>query len=327
MKVLLSGYYGYGNLGDELMRMGMEDFLKRYKIDYTIALPKRVSKDSVSRFNLLEIIGAIFDADALIYGGGGLLQDVTSTRSFLYYVTTIYISLLMGKPVILFGNSFGPVKKPLNRFLLRKVIKNGKVYPFPRDLVSYRYAKRLNKHTELSCDPSVRYLATIQPLPEKTFEAVLVPRKIENIGKYDCLKRHFEKVLVCPVQYSDVETAKKIAQRLDAEVIDNPNDIQNVLSIILSSKFVISERFHPTLIAAYFGIPFISLENSKAERFFKKYTDRREFFAKDMLEFPQRYEKIVSAPLYLKTQMDKECEESFKKLYKILIRIKTLNIP
>ncbi|AMW32780.1 polysaccharide pyruvyl transferase CsaB [Fervidobacterium changbaicum] len=323
MKVLLSGYYGYGNFGDELMRLGMEDFFSKFKIDYTLALPKRVSKDTISRFNLLEVIGALFDSEALIYGGGGLLQDITSSRSFLYYISTVRLSLNLGKPVILFGNSLGPVRKGFNRWLLRTTLKNEKVYVFARDIVSYRYAKCLNKNAELSCDPAVRYLAKFQVLPDKQFDLVLVPRKVQNVEKYDILKHYFNNIIVCPAQSSDIDVAMKISRRLGAECIEQIDDINIVLSTILSAKFVVSERFHPTLVAAYFGIPFVSLENSKSERFFRKYTNRREFFAKDTVDFPKRFEQVISNPLFLKEKMDTECDDSFKKLYKLLIRIKS----
>ncbi|AFG35205.1 hypothetical protein Ferpe_1100 [Fervidobacterium pennivorans DSM 9078] len=323
MKVLLSGYYGYGNFGDELMRLSMEDFLKKYKIDYITALPKRESKDSISRFNLLELLGAIFDCDVLIYGGGGLLQDITSSKSFLYYISTIQLSFLLNKPVILFGNSFGPIKKPLDRCLLNKTLKNEKIYIFARDLVSYRFAKRINKNTVLSCDPAVRFLSTIDKLPEKKYDLVLVPRNIQNVDKYDILGKYFNNIIVCPAQNTDINIAKIVSKRLNADYFDNPDDVNSVLSYLLSSKFIISERFHPTLVGAYFGIPFISLENSKAERFFRKYTNRKEFFAKDMVDIYQRYKSVSENPLYLKSEMDKECDESFKKLYKLLIKIKS----
>ncbi len=323
LKVLLSGYYGYGNFGDELMRLSMEDFLKKYRIDYIIALPKRVNKDSISRFNLLELIGATFDTDVLIYGGGGLLQDITSSKSFLYYISSIQISFLLNKPVILFGNSFGPIKKSLDRCLLNKTLKNEKIYIFARDLVSYRFAKRINKNTVLSCDPAVRFLSTIDTLPEKKYDLILVPRNIQNVDKYDILLKYFSNIIVCPAQNTDINIAKIVSKRLNADYFDNPDDVNSVLSYLLSSKFIISERFHPTVVGAYFGIPFISLENSKAERFFRKYTSRKEFFAKDMIDIYQKLKSVSENPLYLKAEMDKECDESFKKLYKVLIKIKS----
>ncbi|MGQ9855139.1 MAG: polysaccharide pyruvyl transferase family protein [Fervidobacterium sp.] len=325
MKVLLSGYYGYGNFGDELMRLAMEDFFKKYKIDYTIALARSVSKDTISRFNIFELIGSIFDSDALIYGGGGLLQDVTSSKSFLYYAGTIDVALLFNKPVILFGNSLGPVRKAYNRHMLRSILRNKRVHLFARDIVSFNYARRLNPNTVLSCDPAVRFLKTITELPEKKFDLILIPRKAENIQRYNVLRDCFDNILVCPTQESDLQTSSLVSKNLGAALFDKPNDTEGVLQNILASKFIITERFHPALVGAYFGIPFISLENSKAERFFRKYTKSRKPFAKDLIGIEERILALKQEPLYLKEILDKEADESFKKLYSLLIKLKSFH--
>jgi len=330
LKVLLIGYYGYGNFGDELMRLSIEDFFSKFKIDYATALPKRVSRDTVSRFSLFEMIDAILDSDMLIYGGGGLFQDVTSTRSFLYYASVIRLSLILGKPAILFGNSLGPVKKPINRHILRSILKNKKIHVFARDIVSYRYAKYLNKNTVLSCDPSVRFLKKFAMENEKSendiekkYDLILIPKKSEDIERYNVLRNYFDRIIICPSQETDSAIAKRIATNLDCDLFEDVSNVNAVLTCILSSNFIISERFHPTLVGSYFGIPFISLENSKAERFFRKYTNRTDIFAKDLIYIREKIHKARSDPIYLKEVMDKEADESYKNLFKLMIRLKS----
>lgn len=321
MKVLLLGYYGYSNFGDELMRKAVEDFFRKFHVKYKIALPKRISKDTISRFNIFELIDAIYDSDIVIYGGGGLLQDVTSTKSFLYYSSIIWLSLTFQKPVILFGNSLGPVKKGINRFILRKILKDKNIFLFARDLVSYRYGKWLNKNTVLSCDPAIRYLKKIQIEKSDSYDLLIVPKKSSNAEKYDILKKYFSKIVVCPAQKTDIQVARVIANRLGCDLFEDTDNIEDVLSLILSSNFVISERFHPSLVASYFGIPFISLEGLKTIRFFGKYTDRKEFFAKDTVDILKRIEIVKSNPLYLKDVMDEEAEKSYKELYRLMIKL------
>lgn len=321
MKVLLIGYYGYGNFGDELMREGIEDFFKKFHVEYKIALPKRISKDTISRFNIFELIDAIYDSDIVIYGGGGLLQDITSTKSFLYYSFVIWLSLIFQKPVILFGNSLGPVKNGVNRFILKKILKNKNVFLFARDLVSYRYSKWLNKNATLSCDPSIRYLKKIQIEKSVNYDLLIVPRKSSNIEKYDVLRKYFSKITVCPAQKTDIQVAKVIANRLQCDLFEDVDNTEKVLSLILSANFVISERFHPSLVASYYGIPFISLEGLKTIRFFGKYTNRKEFFAKDTVDILKRIEIVRSNPLNLKDVMDEESEKSFKELYRLMIKL------
>ncbi|MGC8820148.1 MAG: polysaccharide pyruvyl transferase family protein [Fervidobacterium sp.] len=328
MKVLLLGYYGYGNFGDELMKLGIIDFLEKFNIQYTLALPKRVSKDTISRFNIFELLESIYDSDVVVYGGGGLLQDITSTRSFLYYALIIRLSLLLKTPVILFGNSIGPVKKSCNRLTLRNILKNRNVFLFARDIISYKYGKYLNKSTELSCDPSIRYLRKVTSLSdkcEKKYDLIIIPRESKNIDQYKILRNYFDNIFILPAQKTDYPVAKRLANILKADLV-NENDVGDVdktISHILSSKFVVSERFHGSVVASYFGVPFLSLENSKTQRFFRKYTQRKEFFAKDLVDFDKRIGLILNSPLNPKSEMDKECDESFKKLYRIMIKLQS----
>lgn len=336
MKIFLLGYYGYGNFGDELMRKGIEDFFQKFNIQYRLALPKRISKETLSRFNIFEIIEAIYESDITIYGGGGLLQDITSLKSFLYYASIIKLSFLFQKPVILFGNSLGPVKNKFNRFLLRKILQNSKTYFFSRDLISYKYAKHINaENTKLSCDPSIRYLKKIsleELKQSQEIELLLIPQQkkfseqTEYIQQYDILKNYFSKIKVCPAQKTDEKIAKLIADRLGAEAYLNIDNVDNIISLILSSNLVISERFHPSVVAAYFGIPFISVENSKSVRFFRKYTSRKDFFANSILDIPKRIEIVKNEPLNLKNEMDNEADKSFNELYKLMIKLSSHSV-
>ncbi len=139
MKVLLVGYYGYENFGDELMLKSIQDFLDKVQIEYVITMPHKVSENTISRFNPFEVIPAIVKSDAVVVGGGGILQDITSTRSFLYYYSFLEAALLFNKPIILFANSIGPVKKKFNRFLLRALLNHKNVFVFGRDPVTVRY--------------------------------------------------------------------------------------------------------------------------------------------------------------------------------------------
>ena len=67
------------------------------------------------RFRFWKVLGALRSCDALLSGGGSLLQDRTSTRSLMYYLSIIWGAELFGKPVMLYANGIGPVRKPENR--------------------------------------------------------------------------------------------------------------------------------------------------------------------------------------------------------------------
>ena len=92
-KIVISGYYGFANAGDEAM---LTAIIKSLRSTETAVELNVISGDpvgtaarhrvaSIHRFNPLEIVPALAGCDLLISGGGSLLQDVTSKRSLLYY--------------------------------------------------------------------------------------------------------------------------------------------------------------------------------------------------------------------------------------------------
>ncbi|MBR5468047.1 MAG: polysaccharide pyruvyl transferase CsaB, partial [Firmicutes bacterium] len=128
--VLMSGYYGFNNSGDDAILLSIHANLKKLgnNIKITVlANNPEVTKgkygvDVVDRYNALSVISAVRKCDVFISGGGSLLQDRTSTRSIVYYLSIIKLAKLMGKKVMLYANGIGPVEKPYNRNLVKRVV-------------------------------------------------------------------------------------------------------------------------------------------------------------------------------------------------------------
>lgn len=129
-KALISGYYGFNNLGDEAILETMIRSIKRMDpaLELTVltATPERTAStlhvQTVSRSNLLAVIFAVMKTDVLISGGGSLLQDTTSKRSIHYYLAIIIFGLIFNKPVMLYSHGIGPVHKPVNRRIMKWVL-------------------------------------------------------------------------------------------------------------------------------------------------------------------------------------------------------------
>ena len=93
-KIVISGYYGFANAGDEAMLTSIVRALRgvQPEIDLTVISgnPAETSAKhkvkSIYRFNFFKIYNALKNADMLLSGGGSLLQDVTSLRSLFYYL-------------------------------------------------------------------------------------------------------------------------------------------------------------------------------------------------------------------------------------------------
>lgn len=114
-RAAILGYYGYGNLGDEislgaivsaLRDAGTADITVIGRRPYSGILPEGVKlADGRSPYSL---IAAIAHCDTLIAGGGTLLQNATGEKSLIYYTSLMRLAAAMGKEVRLYGG-VGPL--------------------------------------------------------------------------------------------------------------------------------------------------------------------------------------------------------------------------
>lgn len=128
-KVIISGYYGFHNSGDEAMLdvmlkalrdavPGLEATVLSGDPDYTSA---EFGVCAIPRDNPSLVWKALREADMLISGGGGLLQDVTGPKSIIYYLGVVLMARLLGKPVFFYAQGIGPVNTVVGKALVRLV--------------------------------------------------------------------------------------------------------------------------------------------------------------------------------------------------------------
>lgn len=131
VKVVISGYYGFANAGDEAMLSAIVGSLRDIIPDIHITVITgncRMTKEhhnvhAVHRMNFFAIAAAIRRCDILISGGGSLLQNVTSSRSLYYYLFIMRIALLFHKPVMLYAQGIGPVIGSKERQAVKNVLQ------------------------------------------------------------------------------------------------------------------------------------------------------------------------------------------------------------
>jgi polysaccharide pyruvyl transferase CsaB len=115
--VLISGYYGFGNLGDEAL---LDVIVTRLRAAYPggsidvlsadpAATSARLNVDATPRMDLGAVRRAIERSDVVLSGGGGLLQNVTSLRSLLYYAGIVRTATRANKKTMIFAQSIGPL--------------------------------------------------------------------------------------------------------------------------------------------------------------------------------------------------------------------------
>lgn len=146
--VLIIGYYGSHNIGDEVLLEAtikllntVYDSPKITAITYNVqdTIQKR-KIDGVSRNKFFQILKAIRNSDVVVGGGGSMLQNITSNRSLVYYLTILWISKLMGKKVALLGNGIGPLRTSFSQSITKYVLKTLDAIVL-RDIDSYNLLK------------------------------------------------------------------------------------------------------------------------------------------------------------------------------------------
>lgn len=142
-KVLISGYIGFSNFGDDAMLKVLVDHLKEKNCKIT-ALTSDIKEtkevfgiNALYYKNLWAILGGILKSDIVISGGGNLFQNETSTLSLLYYLFIIFAAKLFFKKVIIFSQGIGPVNGKIQVFLTKLILKTVNMTTV-RDIYSQR---------------------------------------------------------------------------------------------------------------------------------------------------------------------------------------------
>lgn len=133
--IVISGYYGFKNSGDEaVLQSVLTALAEEGKAAGVIIEPVVLSIDpewtskaygvrAVHRMKLGEVRRAIRESDGLISGGGSLLQDATSPKTIPYYLGVIKIAQLLRKPVFIYAQGIGPVNRKLFHPMIRSVFR------------------------------------------------------------------------------------------------------------------------------------------------------------------------------------------------------------
>ena len=162
--VLISGYYGFNNTGDEAMIETMSNILakRNYGLIVLSSNPERTKElynvQSYNRYKLSEIIKAIKKADIVVSGGGTLFQDVTSKKSIWYYLGIVKLAQILHKKVCVAYQGMGPIDTKMYRRMTKNILNKKSVkYVALRDNYAIEFAKNIGVKEEkisFSCKSS-----------------------------------------------------------------------------------------------------------------------------------------------------------------------------
>lgn len=148
--VLISGYYGFNNTGDEAMIETMSSMLAKRDCALIVlsSNPDKTKElynvQAYNRYKIGEVIKAIRQADIVVSGGGTLFQDITSKKSIWYYLGIVKIAQLFRKKICVAYQGIGPIDTKLYRKMTKRTLNKKSVKMVGmRDNQAIEYAKKL----------------------------------------------------------------------------------------------------------------------------------------------------------------------------------------
>lgn len=256
MRVLVSGYYGYENLGDEALLAAVIAALAGHDVTVLSGNPAATTEQhqvpAVHRYTGL--LGALMRCDAVVFGGGGLLQDRTSSRSLAYYTTIIRLATRLHKRVVLAGQSLGPLSAAGERRVQRAAAG---VPIGVRDEASFALATRLGLQPARTADLALSLPAPLQ-LHAPHGPVIVVPRADEPA--FNALLRE----VVQLAQNAAVPVRGVAFQPGDASAnIGVPvvpvRTVQEWWEVLRGASTVLSVRLHGAILAAAAEMPSVAL--------------------------------------------------------------------
>ena len=301
MKVIISGYYGSKNGGDEAMLAAMLEVLREevddlqatvisLNPDYT---RRRHKVDAVPMPDIFSIIKEIRAADLLISGGGSLLQNVTSGRSLYYYLAIIFFALIFGRKVMLYAQGIGPIRGTLAHKLMNLIINRV-------DLITVRDRGSLEELSRLKINrPKIFCTAdpvlAIKPVPLEIGEEILAHHSIKKSDRkfIGVAVRHWigwgrfqaelaaaldkiveatgAKIIFIPMKFpEDIRSAMSTADLMKEKciVFEEEFTTREILSLTGCMDLLIGVRLHALIFAGVMNVPLLGISyDPKIERF------------------------------------------------------------
>lgn len=301
VKFLITGYYGFLNSGDDAILTAMCEGIKRLGIPTKTTIlsnnPKATEKEygvnATYRFNMFSVIKEISSTDILLMGGGSLLQDRTSTRSLIYYLSILFLAKLFGKKCMIYANGIGPIRRKINRYLTKLMVNRVDIVTL-REHLSLKELDKLgiNKPViKVTADPVFSLdlksidldaifkdeeVDTTKPLIGVLFrdwnDKAIYVEKMAYICDY-IVENLDMNILFIPMKYpTDMEVANDIANAMQFKSfsLKKNYDVNTIIEVIGETKFVLSMRLHALLYAALKSIPMIGFIYDPKVKYFLK---------------------------------------------------------
>lgn len=287
--VVVNGYYGFDNYGDELLlgvlceqlhQRGARVLVLSANPDDTC---QRHGVDAIGRYDLPAIWQALRAASVFVSGGGGLFQDSTGPNSVLYYGGLIVLARLLGRPVAHIFQSVGPLQTAWGRWMTRQALRLSQLIAVrdersadavahltgQRPLVTADLGWLSQPHIEpADWDPAWRVGISLRPHGDLTHERLKA--LATTLAELTANSQRSVRFLLIPCQWAEDEEPLRVLESYLQEavrsaahpstVIDwvNPED-DTITQALGSCHLLLGMRFHSVVMGVRCGTPVFGL--------------------------------------------------------------------
>lgn len=283
-RIVLSGYYGFDNLGDEAVLAATVAELRRRRPSLEIgvlsasphATARAYGVEGVPRAQPRAVRRALRGCDLFLSGGGSLFQDATSWRSPWYYLAVLAAARRWARRTAVYAQGFEPVRRAFVRAGLRGVL-NGVDLVTVRDAASARALAQAGvgrPRVVVSADPS--FLLDPDPTPAVAqerarwgggllFGLAVRPwgdgRVLEAVAAaaHSAGARAGARWVLLPMHRpEDVDASLAVAARLDGAItVQGRFGPREMLALVGGLDLLVAMRLHALIFAAAQGVPIV----------------------------------------------------------------------
>lgn len=296
VRVLIGGYAGCGNLGDDAILSGLTDRLRTEQPSLALSALTGSPAPDARRFGIpcfdrrrpLSVLRAMLRADVFLLGGGSLLQDGTGRRSLLYYLLLLRLARALGCRTGTVALGIGPLCSPRSeRAVLRELSACDAV--LLRDGGSMRFLlehgfdrSRMGLVSDPACflptPPPLRRAALLRGLglpPSSSYLcAVVRPTVPESDHALRVLAAALRRVAlshgltpILPILDPKRDTAatERVLRLAECGRSFRPDEPCDLTALLGGAALVVTMRLHAMLLAETVGVPSVALSHDARE--------------------------------------------------------------
>ena len=281
MKILLSGYFGFNNFGDEAILASCVESIKIKFPDAQITAFSSNPNETTTKYNICSVysfdikavISNIKACDYLIFPGGSVFQNITSNKSLFYYLSLIFWAKFFKKKVILLSQGIGPINGHLSKAITFNMIRKAD-YVSVRDERSFNILKNRKINSELTLDFVWDINLDIEHPPKTKKKLGIQLRKWKNLDDKKLKElatsviknfpsEEFDYELISFQKTFDFAILQKLAGILKTEdtncnvYITASDNLKDILNKVANLDYLVAMRFHAGIIALKYNIPVV----------------------------------------------------------------------